>query len=690
MNLTLLDWMAILIPFAIIVGVTLTLRRYMRSVADFLAANRCAGRYLICSAIAETGSSVMVMLTMLEVFSKTGFSLNFWSSFSGILLFFFGLLGLVVYRFRETRALTFHQFFELRYSKGVRVLACFLHVFSGLFNFGVQPAVGARFFVYFCGLPESVALGGTHLPTFIPVMLVLMGISLYFAMSGGQVSVMITDCLEAVISSFLYLVIAVFILYTLSTDQMRQALMSGAAGSSYLDPFDIGNRTDFNGWYIVIGMVLSIYYYRGNAWSQGFAASAKSAHEGRMAQILGNWRGYSYVAMAVLTAIAAFTVLNHSDFAVQQAQINSTLTNIGSPQLQTQMRMPIALGVLLAPGVRGAFCAVLLFGLLASQGAQLHSYGSSILQDVILPLRKKHWEGKAHLRALQYTILFVAIFTCTFSIIFKPVEYLVMITSLIGSIYLGGIGFVVWGGLYWKRGTTAAAYVSLIIGGTLGVAFNLVQPFWTSLQPGLVRIAESLGSTGVAASLRSSAEHCPLNGIQLSLIVAATAGLGYIVTSLFARREPFDMDSLLHRGRHALTDENTLTALPAKQYSWLYRFLGINPQFSRRDIALTVFTFVYAMSWQVVALIILGWVVFIGDLSAEWWFQYTMITGVWISLALGVVTTIWFAIGVFRDIRTLFRELATARRDEADDGTGAQKPLELPGDKPVLVMANTK
>jgi SSS family solute:Na+ symporter len=669
MNLTALDLAAIIVPFGVVLWVALALRRYMRSVADFLAASRCAGRYLICTAIGETGSSVMVMLTMLEVFSKTGFSLRFWEGFSGVILFFFGLLGLVVYRFRETRALTFHQFFEMRYSKGVRVLACFLHVFSGLFNFGVQPAVGARFFVYFCGLPESIPVYGMHLPTFIPVMLALMGVSLYFAMSGGQISVMITDCLEAVISSFFYLLIAIFIIFTLSTDQMRQALTSGTAGNSFLDPFDIGSRTDFNGWYILIGMVLSIYYFRGNAWTQGFAASAKSAHEGRMAQILGNWRGYSYSAMAVLAAIAAFTVLNHPDFAPQQAQVSTVIQDIGSSQLQTQMRMPIALGILFAPGVRGAFCAVLLFGLIASQGVQLHGYGSSILQDVILPLRKKHWEGHAHVRALQFTILFVAIFACTFSIIFKPVEYLVMITMLIGSIYLGGIGLVVWGGLYWKRGTTAAAYVSLIIGGVLGVAFNLMQQCWKSVQPVLVWIANFVGASGVTDYLRSATEKSPLNGVQLALIVAAVAGTGYVLVSLLTCRKPFDLDSILHRGAYAIPDDNP-NAVPVMQNrSRLYRFLGIDEHFKRGDIVLTIVTFFYTITWKIVALAILLWVIFVGDLSTGWWFEYTMITGVWLALALGIITTFWFAFGVFRDIRTLFRELKAVRRDEMDNGT---------------------
>ena len=454
LTLTFFDFAVMGIPLILILAVTILTQQYLRSVADFLAAGRCAGRYLICTASAETGAGVALVIGALEVFSKAGFSLRLWDSLSSSIFFFFGLIGLITYRFRETRALTFHQFFELRYSRGVRIFASFLNVFSGLFNFGLQPAIGARFFVYFCGFPEQFSVGFLTMPTFVPVMMVLMGVSLTFALTGGQISVMVTDCLEGVISSIFYLVVAFFIVATISVSQMREALLSGPPGASFIDPFDIGKQPDFSGWYIVFTLFLNLYYYRGNAWLQGFAAAAKSPHEGRMAGVLSNWRSYGSSAMTVLISIAAFTVLHHPAFAPQQAAMDQRLHGLGPGYLTSQMQMPTALSLLFVPGVKGAFCAVLLFGLLAGQGAQLHIFGSTFLQDVILPLRKRPLEAKAHMRALKLSILGVAFFVCVFSILFKPVDYLVMIVALIGAIYLGGVGLVCWGGLYWKKGTT--------------------------------------------------------------------------------------------------------------------------------------------------------------------------------------------------------------------------------------------
>jgi len=384
-----------------------------------------------------------------------------------------------------------------------------------------------------------------------------------------------------------------------------------------------------------------------------------------MASILGNWRGYSYSAMWVLVSLAAFTTMHHPDFAPLQGKVAAGLQHFGTPQLQTQMRLPMALGILFAPGVRGAFCAIVFFGLLASQGAQLHSYGSTVLQDVILPLRKKVFGPKEHIYWLRFSVFGVAAFACLFSLLFKPVDYLIMITTLIGAIYLGGIGVVVWGGLYWKRGSTAGAWAALIIGGGLGIVFNLGQQFWIKLSPLLVKLA---GPGRCGTYLATHAEKCPLNGQQLSLIIALTAVAAYFVVSLLSRQAPANMDALLHRGAYRIQSENVVAALTKKRF-WLARFLDVDEHFTRGDKILTYATFAYTTFWQVVAVGILIWTVTIGQLSTNWWFNYTMVTAVWLTVSIGAIVTVWFTIGVIRDLRELFRALKNIQRIDTDDGT---------------------
>ncbi len=662
MTLTKLDLIVIAVPLLIVLGVSVVMRKYLRSVADFLAASRCAGRYMISTSASEIYATVVLMMTSMEMFSRAGCSLNFWNAFPGLLFFIFGLLGLVTYRFRETRVLTFHQLFEVRYSKNVRVLASFLNVFSGVFNFGVLPALAARFFVYFCGFPAHLTLLGATVPTFAVIMTGLMLLSLYMALSGGQVSIMVTDALEGMISSFFYLIVAGFIVFTVSFSQMRTALMSGTPGQSFIDPFDIGGRNDFNGWFVVLGLFLSICYYRGGAWQAGFIAAAKSAHESRMAQILGSWRGASYGAMATLATLGAFTLLHHPDFGAQRLAVEQGIQSVGSTQLQTQMRMPMALGVLLASGVKGAFCAVAVFGILASQGEQLHRYGTTFLQDVVLPFRKKPFEAKQHVWWLKFCSVAVAVFVCVFSYLYKPVDYLIMLTQLIGVIYLGGVGVATWGALYWKRGTTQGALVSLSLAGFFGIGLNVLQPLWPNVAPTLARWC---GDGSVGGYIAAHADKFPLNGLQLSVIVTAFAAASYFIVSWLTCRQPFDLDAMLHRGQHGTAAAN----LAAANRPWYERLFDVDDNFTRGDKRLLYGTLVWNVFWQIVAVSILLWTIFRGRLSANWWFNYSIVVNVCIAIVLAVVTTIWFAFGVTRDLRRLFVSLGEVHRNDADDGT---------------------
>lgn len=83
-----------------------------------------------------------------------------------------------------------------------------------------------------------------------------------------------------------------------------------------------------------------------------------------MAGILGMWRMFAGGVMGGLVGVGALVVLNHPDFAAQAASVEPTLQGIDNPQL----RMPVAPGLLLPSGVKGAFCAIAFFGVLAGTG----------------------------------------------------------------------------------------------------------------------------------------------------------------------------------------------------------------------------------------------------------------------------------------------------------------------------------
>jgi SSS family solute:Na+ symporter len=154
MTLHWIDYAVVLIPFTVVLLISWNTRRYMKSVADFMSASRCGGRYLLATAAGEAGLGAISAVAIFEYTYKAGFAMSWWQMLSvpvGLLL---TLTGFGIYRYRETRAMTLAQFFEIRYSRSFRVFAGILAFVSGVLNYGIFPAVGARFFVNYCGFPN--------------------------------------------------------------------------------------------------------------------------------------------------------------------------------------------------------------------------------------------------------------------------------------------------------------------------------------------------------------------------------------------------------------------------------------------------------------------------------------------------------------------------------------------------------
>src|SRR5215212_6482090 len=164
------DWLMVCVPLVLVALIALRTRKYTRSVADFMAANRCAGRYLVATAQGEASYGAANIVAQFELFFLAGFTFTWWLTFNNDVWLFILLSGFIIYRYRESRVLTLAQFFEIRYSKAFRIFTGILVFISGILSYGIYPAVGARFFVYFCGFPQTMEFLGMTMPTFVPIM----------------------------------------------------------------------------------------------------------------------------------------------------------------------------------------------------------------------------------------------------------------------------------------------------------------------------------------------------------------------------------------------------------------------------------------------------------------------------------------------------------------------------------------
>jgi solute:Na+ symporter, SSS family len=662
MNLHWIDWLIFVSILCGLIWFALVCRKYNRSVADFLAANRCAGRYLLTMAEGAASVGAVSFVAYFEQYFQAGFGPLWWLFLIMPMGLVLSLSGWVVYRFRETRALTMAQFFEMRYSRKFRVFAGCLTWISGILNYGLLPAIGARFVVYFFGLPQyvvSVGLLDLNL-TLAAVMFAMLALALFFTFTGGQISVMITDFLQGTMFNFVFVGITIFLLCKFDWSHIMETLIAHAPeGQSMVNPFKQGNVPDFNAAFFLMQAFLMVYTYKAFQGKQGYNTSAKSPHEAKMANVLGGWRIAITWLLYMIAPICVFVMLHSPQFAETAASVNEALQNIGDSQIRTQMTTPVALTQLLPVGMIGLLAATIISAALSSDDTYLLSWGSIFVQDILLVLRKKPLSKEEHMVWLRRSIFGVAAFVFFFGLLFPLKDFIIMWWVITGAIYMGGAGVAIIGGLYWKRGTTIGAWGGMITGSSLATAGVLLRNLiWPLVLPGLKETYTN------SVWLQNLPEQFPLNGMQLSFYSALAAITVYVVLSLLTKPSPgFSMDRLLHRGEFSLDDEHRNVV---QKTGRVWKAIGVGPEFTRGDKVIYLFKIMWVWIWG--GSFIIGCAVNLTrDVSDEAWIAFwTWAVG--IMLVMAVITTIWFLWGGIRDLNTLFCMLKTKQRDETDDG----------------------
>lgn len=660
-----IDYAITVVPFVVIVIVTWVTHRHMKSVADFMAASRCAGRYLVCNAAGEAAFGAISAVALFEYLYKTGFVLTWWNTLGVPTSLLFTLTGFVIYRYRETRVLTLAQFFEIRYSKRFRVFAGILCFVSGILNYGIFPAVGARFFVNYCGLPQTIALFGTTIPTFAVLMAVFISTAMFLTLLGGQLTIIVGDCLEGLLSGLLYLVVGGALLCIFKWPDIYAALAAAPKGQSMLNPFDTARAEDFNIWYVLIAIARGAYNHQNLQGGHAFRSSAASPHEAKMGGILGVWRGYSRTVMITLLCICAITFMQHPKYAAGAARVTAAVQKIPEKPIQTQMLVPVALAYMLPVGIKGAFACIMVFAMLACDGSYMHSWGSIFVQDVILPIRKKPFSPRQHIRILRWCIAGVGLYTFLFGFFFHQTEYILMFFAITGAIFLGGSGCAVLGGLYWKKGTTAAAWSGMLVGSILATGGIALQQYWGGLQPHVL----GLFHAGVIHDyIARYPDRFPINGQVCAFIATCTACIVYVTVSLATCRKDFNMDQMLHRGQYAQPAGVDAPRRPAKRRFTWGAVIGFDSEFTLGDKIISGSLFGWSMFWFVVFVVGTGWYL-VRPWPLSVWGVYFRWTGILLPFAIGVVTVVWLTWGGLRDLRRLFAALRTLKRNDFDDGT---------------------
>ena len=322
------DWLIVIIPTAFVIGMGVFTRRYLKDVTTFLSTGRVCGRYVISVGDISSSLSIIGLVAYVEIHYKTGFALSYWTSVTLPIGVIMGLFGYCMYRFRETKAQSIGQFFEMRYSRPFRIFAAALRSISEMLANMIMPALAARFFIYFLDLPEHIQIGSLSISTFHAIMVLVLVMAISIICMSGSLGIIVTDTIQGFICYPLMALFVVFVLVKFSwSDQIIPAMQDRAGGESFLNPYDISNLKDFNIFFLLVTVLGSFLHRASWTGSGGTSSAARSPHEQKMASLLGTWRQAIGAVFYVLVSVAIFTLLNHKDFAGQAHDIRVQLTS---------------------------------------------------------------------------------------------------------------------------------------------------------------------------------------------------------------------------------------------------------------------------------------------------------------------------------------------------------------------------
>jgi SSS family solute:Na+ symporter len=678
-----------MIVLVVFVGMVLSVnstKGLMKSVTDFLSAGRAAGRYLLSISGGIAGLGAISTVMFLEMGYIAGFSLSWWGLSQGIILLFLTMSGWVIYRFRSTRCLTLSQFFEKRYSRNFRIFTGIVAFVAGIINFGIFPAVGAQFFMQFCGFPDYVA----GLPVYPLVMIILLSIALYFVYSGGQIAVIIADFFQGIFAMFVLLIVVLYLFFTVSWSQVSEALEETPLllaqeeiielkkdkdflamdleyqkrkiegineryeNSSKINPFKTSHVEDFNFWYFLIGIIGVMYGSLSWQGQQGYNSSATSAHEAKMSSVLGGFRGMSQGLFFFVVPVLIYVFMNHEDYQSINASVTETLSQLETDTLRSQMRGPIVLSKVLPVGLLGAFAALMLCAFVSTHDTYLHSWATILVQDVIMPFRSKPFDKETHLKVLRYAIFGVAVFIFLFSLLFQQNQKIALFFAITAAIFAGGSGAVIIGGLYWEKGTTSAAWGAMIIGALVSVSGVLVKQVsleWLSDLNSFVQLKTFL------TFIRD------INGQEYWGISMGLAAITYVTISFLTNKKPFNMDKLLNKGEYAIESEKEVVSDSISLGSKIFL---MGEEFTKTDKLIYVVNYIWTGLWTLV--FIVGTVYNLNNnVSDHTWMTYWKYY-IFIHIGFSLITIVWFTIGGFRDLKSMMSRLKITVRDHRDDG----------------------
>jgi solute:Na+ symporter, SSS family len=481
-NFTTLDWWIVVLYLSIAVVIGVVANRFTHSVSNYMVGGRSVGAALNAASYMGTLSALsVVMYSGLDGFAR-GFSYLIIPLIAMTCVAAMGITGFVVKNLRLLNLTTIPEYFEVRYSRRVRIVAGTICATAGIINMGLFPKVGAIFIANATGLGSSGEDAEFLVNTITSALIVLV---LFYTIMGGMVSVILTDFMQYIVIS-VGILIAMYFTFALpgiSWDSMVATQLE-ARGEAAFDPF----HEDSYGWTYMIWQ-LALLGTAVIAWAPeaGRMLTARDYQATMRTFLLGSPAWIVGWGLPAVWAIAAFAHFS------SDAELSAYFLPDGpGGAVQHGLEaLPLFLGKVIPAGMLGIFTAGMLAAFMSTHDSYFLSWASVIVRDVINPLRGEPLADAAQIRVTRIIILITGVFLLIWGVWYELPDSIWTYMAVTGNIFLSGAGVVIVGGLYWPRASTAGAMAAMLVGliSVVGLFPGPVQAVAPWMTEGLIGVS---------------------------------------------------------------------------------------------------------------------------------------------------------------------------------------------------------
>lgn len=460
MGFTYLDWSIVAIYLSASVAVGLLGKRFIgKSVSHYLVAGRELGLYIGIATLAATEIGTITFMYNAELGYRYGFSAFSAALISGLAMIIVGRTGFVIRRFRELKLMTVPEYFERKYSLGLRLLTGVLVAVGGILNMGVFLRIEGEFLTIVSGIPSRYL---------VLTMTLILILEVLYTVVGGMVSVVITDFLQYVLLSIATILVSIYAVHYAGWNNIVDKVSSTMS----LGGFNPLVNPKFGLTFLIWQLLL--WFSIHTCW-QTTAMRMFSTRSPEISRKVMTWTGFIYLGRGMLPMLWGIAALTLFGTGAMDRGVPAPVVN--GRNLSTLDAMPAMLSQILHPGIKGIVVAGMLAATMSVNSSYLLGWSSIISQDVVLPMRrllhKQPLSSRAQIVVNRAANLFVSLFLMFWGLYYTPPGAVYLYLNITGTIFLAGAFVCVTGGLYWRRANTVGGYSAMLMG-----AAGAIVPFF--------------------------------------------------------------------------------------------------------------------------------------------------------------------------------------------------------------------